>query len=58
MAQDYQLMITMRTLDNVHRTVQHMRSLVGDAINTQLSTAERLILGELKDMGLLGGVNG
>lgn len=58
MAQDYQLMITMRTLDNVFRTVQHMRALTGDAINTQLSTSERLILGELAQMGVLGGVNG
>lgn len=58
MAQDYNMMITMRTLDNVYRTVQHMRSLSGDAINKQLSTSERLILGELYQLGVLGGMNG
>jgi hypothetical protein len=35
-----------------------MRGLTGDAINTNLSTAERLLLGELQKMGALGGLNG
>ncbi len=58
MAQDYKLLITMRTLDNVFRAVQHMRGLTGEAINTQLSTSERIVLGELQKAGLLGGLNG
>lgn len=58
MAQDYKLLITMRSLDNIVRTVQHMRSLTGDAINTQLSMNERLILGDLYKMGVLGGLRG
>jgi len=58
MAQDYNLLITMRTLQNVYKSVQHMRGLTGEAINTNLSTAERLLLGELQKMGALGGISG
>ena len=55
--QDYGLFVRMRYLHNVFRTVQHMRGLTGERINTGLSTAERLLLGELAEMGIpLGGL--
>lgn len=56
--QDYQLFRTMRILNNVHSAVTHLFSLSGEDINKRLSTGERLLLGNLDKMGLLGGLDG
>jgi len=45
----------MRTLSNVYNTIRKLRSLTGNAINTHLTTSERLILADLQSMGLLTG---
>lgn len=56
--QDYGLMRRMIYLSNTYRTVRRMRGLLGDAINTQLSQSERLLLGDLQEMGVLTGALG
>ena len=48
----------MRALDNIHRVVSKFRGLTGEAINTGLTTNERLLLAWLRDIGMLGGLRG
>lgn len=43
-------------LHNVFMAIKKLNSLSGDDINTRLSVSERLLLGNLKEMGLIGGV--
>lgn len=42
----------MKALANVYRTVQKYRGLTGDAINNDLTVSERLLLGNLAEMGI------
>lgn len=53
--QEYRLMRRMIYLGNVYRTVRKFRSLMGDAVNTELNPSERVLLGELQAMGMLTG---
>jgi len=50
--QDAKQMATMKALSNVYTTVQKFRSLTGEAVNTGLTTGERLLLGNLREMGI------
>lgn len=52
MDQSYSTLKEMRYLGFVYRTIRKMRSLVGDAINTDLSSEERILLGNLMEMGI------
>lgn len=52
MEQEFALMKEMRYIGFVYRTIRKMRSLVGDAINTDLSMDERMLLGNLVEMGI------
>lgn len=54
--QDYGLMIRMTMLRNAYSAVSKMRSLSGDAINKALTHNERILLGKLREMGLLKGL--
>jgi hypothetical protein len=53
MAQNYKQLHLMKALRNIHRTVSKFRSLQGEAVNTDLSNNERLLLGQLQEQGLL-----
>ena len=58
MEQDAATMAEMRELNNVFKTVVKFRSLTGDAVNTNLTISERLLLDQLRKMNLLGGLSG
>jgi hypothetical protein len=49
MDQDYGLLRRMLYLRDVFNTVRKLSTLVGDEINTNLSTDERILLGYLND---------
>ena len=51
MDQDWGLLRRMSYLRHVFNTVRKLGTLVGDDINTKLSTDERLLLGNLRDEG-------
>jgi hypothetical protein len=52
-------MTRMNYLSNVYRTVQYMRGLTDERINTAMSTGQRILLGNLIKMGIrIGGING
>lgn len=51
--QDYIEYTRMRALRNIHRVVSKFRSLQGNAVNTDLSVNERLLLEDLRQQGLL-----
>ena len=53
MDQDYGLLRRMSFLRHVFNTVRKLPTLVGDEINTALTTNERLLLGYLRDQGVL-----
>ena len=52
--QDYATMLQMRIALNVYQTVRYMRSLTGNQINTHLTSGQRILLGELYHLGILG----
>lgn len=51
--QDYTEYTRMKALKNIYRVVSKFRSLQGNAVNTDLTVNERLLLGELQEQGLL-----
>ena len=51
--QDYIEYTRMKALARIHRVVSKFRSLQGEAVNTDLTINERLLLGQLKEEGLL-----
>lgn len=53
MDQDYRQLRVMKSLANIFRVVSKFRSLEGERVNTDLTVNERLLLGNLRDMGLL-----
>lgn len=56
--QDFSLFTHMRVLSNVHQVVNKLYSLKGDEINKRLSNSERILLGKLDEMNLIGGLDG
>lgn len=51
--QDYIEYTRMKALKNIHRVVSKFRSLHGEAVNTDLTVNERILLGNLQKQGLL-----
>lgn len=51
--QDYVELKRMKSFVNIYRTVSKFRSLQGERVNTDLTVNERLLLGNLRDRGVL-----